>query len=101
MNTISRPARYAADRSLKLQSFEVIRRGEDIYVVASQIDRATQPRPSDKEIQDILAKSVRLDAKPAAERDGGLQAFAPDAATVREIRVTVTATPEAANPASL
>ncbi len=40
-----------------------------------------EPRLSDKDIQDMLAKSVRLYAERAAERDGGLQAFAPDADT--------------------
>ena len=30
-----RPGRIVADRRLKLKNFEVVRRGEDIYVVAS------------------------------------------------------------------
>jgi hypothetical protein len=56
-----------------------------------------EPRLSDKDIQDILAKSVRLYAERAAERDGGLQAFAPDAATATEVMVTVTAMLKAVN----
>jgi hypothetical protein len=50
-----------------------------------------EPQLSDIDIQDMLAKSVRLYAERAAERDGALPAFAPDAATATEVMVTVTA----------
>ena len=56
-----------------------------------------EPRLSDKDIQDMLAKSVRLYAERAAERDGELQAFAPGAATATEVMVTVTAMLKAVN----
>lgn len=56
-----------------------------------------EPRLSDGAIQDMLAKSVRLYAERAAERDGELQAFAPDAATATEVMVTVTAMLKAVN----
>jgi hypothetical protein len=55
------------------------------------------PRPSDADIQAMLAKSVRLYAERAAEREGGLPAFAPDAATATEVMVTVTAMLRAVN----
>ena len=55
------------------------------------------PWLSDTDIQDMLAKSVRLYAQRAAERDGGLHAFAPDAATATEVMVTVTAMLKAVN----
>ena len=45
----------------------------------------------------MLAKSVRLYAERAAERDGALPAFAPDAATATEVMVTVTAMLKAVN----
>jgi hypothetical protein len=54
-------------------------------------------RLSDTDIQDMLAKSVRLYAERSAERDGKLQAFAPDAATATEVMVTVTAMLKAVN----
>lgn len=57
----------------------------------------TAGRPSDADIQDILAKSVRLYAERAAERDGGLPAFSADAATATEVMVTVTAMLKAVN----
>ena len=56
-----------------------------------------EPRLCDKDIQDMLAKSVRLYAERAVERDGGLQAFAPGAATATEVMVTVTAMLKAVN----
>jgi hypothetical protein len=55
------------------------------------------PRLSDTDIQDMLAKSVRLYAERAAEREGGLPAFASDAATATEVMVTVTAMLKAVN----
>jgi len=48
-------------------------------------------RLSDAEIQSMLANAVRLYAERAAERDGALPAFAPDAITATEAMVTVTA----------
>jgi hypothetical protein len=55
------------------------------------------PRLGDTDIQDMLAKSVRLYAERAAEREGGLPAFASDAATATEVMVTVTAMLKAVN----
>ena len=52
---------------------------------------------SDRDIQDMLAKSVRLYAERAAERDGALPAFAQDAVTATEVMVTVTAMLKAVN----
>jgi hypothetical protein len=57
----------------------------------------TDGRPSDADIQEMLAKSVRLYAERAAERDGGLTAFSADAATATEVMVTVTAMLKAVN----
>ena len=57
----------------------------------------TDGRPSDADIQDMLAKSVRLYAERAAECDGALPAFAQDAVTATEVMVTVTAMLKAAN----
>ena len=58
---------------------------------------STEPQLSDIDIQDMLAKSVRLYAERAAERDGALPAFAADAATATEVMVTVTAMLKAVN----
>lgn len=63
---------------------------------AETIARATG-RPSDAEIQSILANAVRLYAERAAERDGVLPAFASDAVTATEAMVTVTAMLKAVN----
>ena len=52
---------------------------------------------SDSEIQDMLANAVRLYAERAAERDGALPAFTPDAVTATEVMVTVTAMLKAVN----
>ncbi|MGE5164474.1 MAG: hypothetical protein ACM3IH_10675 [Sphingobacteriales bacterium] len=57
--------------------------------MSSQLDTIT--RPSDVEIQGMLAKAVRLYAERAAECDGALPAFAPDAVTATEVMVAVTA----------
>lgn len=57
----------------------------------------TVARPSDADIQNMLAEAVRLYAERAAERDGALPAFAPDAATATEVMVTVTAMLKAVN----
>ena len=58
-------------------------------------------RPSDAEIQIMLANAVRLYAERAQEyteeRDGALPAFASDAATATEVMVTVTAMMKAVN----
>ena len=54
-------------------------------------------RLSNAEIQLMLAKAVRLYAERAAERDGTLPAFAPDATTATEVMVTVTAMLKAVN----
>lgn len=56
-----------------------------------------ETRPSDAEIQTMLANAVRLYAERAAERDGALPAFASDAATATEVMVTVTAMMKAVN----
>jgi hypothetical protein len=58
---------------------------------------STTERPSDAQVQDMLAKAVRLYAERAAERDGALPAFAPDAASATEVMVTVTAMLKAVN----
>ena len=63
--------------------------------MSSQVDALS--RPSDAEIQNTLARAVRLYAERAAERDGVLPAFAPDAATATEVMVTVTAMLKAVN----
>jgi len=67
--------------------------------MSSQVEAIapTGERPSDAQIQDMLAKAVRLYAERAAERDGALPAFAPEAATATEVMVTVTAMLEAVN----
>lgn len=53
--------------------------------------------PSDGDIQQMLAKAVRLYAERAAKRDGILPAFASDAVTATEVMVTVTAMLKAVN----
>jgi hypothetical protein len=58
---------------------------------------STTERPSDAQVQDMLAKAVRLYAERTAERDGALPAFAPDAASATEVMVTVTAMLKAVN----
>jgi hypothetical protein len=63
---------------------------------AETIARASE-RPSDAEIQDMLAKAVRLYAGRVAEREGALPAFPADAATATEVMVTVTALLKAVN----
>jgi hypothetical protein len=54
-------------------------------------------RPSDTDIQSMLAKAVRLYAQRAGEQDGALPAFASDAATATDVMVTVTAMLKAVN----
>jgi hypothetical protein len=63
--------------------------------MSSQLD--TVEGLSDAEIQDTLAKAVRLYAQRAAERDGALPAFPSDAATATDVMVTVTAMLKAVN----
>jgi hypothetical protein len=58
---------------------------------------STTERPSDSQVQDMLAKAVRLYAERTAERDGVLAAFAPDAVSATEVMVTVTAMLKAVN----
>ncbi len=57
----------------------------------------TNERPSDAEIQKMLANAVRLYAERAAERDDALPAFPPEATTATEVMVTVTAMLKAVN----
>jgi hypothetical protein len=57
----------------------------------------TGSRLSDTDIQAMLAIAVRLYAERAAEREDGLPAFAPDAATATEVMVAVTAMLKAVN----
>ena len=61
--------------------------------MSSQADHLTDAgtRPSDAEIQAMLAKAVRLYAERAAEHDGSLAAF-PAAAQVTPTDVVVTVT---------
>ncbi len=55
-------------------------------------------RPSDAEIQNMLAQAVRLYAERAAEREGGLSAFPPQAPmTATEVMITTTAMLKAVN----
>ncbi|MGB8043937.1 MAG: hypothetical protein WCF66_13335 [Pseudolabrys sp.] len=63
---------------------------------AETIARATE-RPSDAEIQNMLANAVRLYAERSAERDGDLPAFPADAVTATDVMVTVTAMLKAVN----
>jgi hypothetical protein len=58
---------------------------------------STAERPSDAQVQDMLAKAVRLYAERAAERDSALPAFASDAVSATEVMVTVTAMLKAVN----
>jgi hypothetical protein len=58
----------------------------------------TMQRPSDAEIQDMLAQAVRHYAERAAETDGALPAFPSSAPmTATEVMVTVTAMLKAVN----
>jgi hypothetical protein len=67
--------------------------------MSSQVETiaSTGEGPSDAQIQDMLAKAVRLYAERAAAHDGPLPAFGPDAATATEVMVTVTAMLKAVN----
>ncbi|HKA76284.1 MAG TPA: hypothetical protein VKD19_04175 [Pseudolabrys sp.] len=63
--------------------------------MSSQVDALR--RPSDADVQDMLAKAVRLYAERATERDGAFPAFASDAVTATEVMVTVAAMLSAVN----
>jgi hypothetical protein len=67
--------------------------------MSSQAETQAHPntRLSDAEIQDMLAKAVRLYAERVAERDGALPAFSAGQATATEVMVTVTAMLKAVN----
>jgi hypothetical protein len=63
-----------------------------------QADTVADTRPSDAEIQTMLAKAVRLYAERAAETDGPLAPFPADAPmTATEVVVTVSAMLKAVN----
>ena len=67
--------------------------------MSSQAEATKSPeqRFSDSDIQEMLARAVRLYAERAAERDGALPAFGPDSATATDVMVTVTAMLKAVN----
>jgi hypothetical protein len=68
--------------------------------MSSQVDQSARAaeRPSDADIQAMLAQAVRLFAERAAEADGGLPAFPSGAQmTATEVMVTVTAMVKAVN----
>ena len=52
---------------------------------------------SDSDIQDNLAKAIRLYAERVAERDDALPAFPADAVTATDVMVTATAMLKAVN----
>ena len=52
---------------------------------------------SDSDIQNNLAKAIRLYAERAGERDDALPAFPPDAVTATDVMVTVSAMLKAVN----
>jgi hypothetical protein len=63
--------------------------------MSSQLE--SMARPSDAEIQAMLANAVRLYSERAAEREGALPAFAADAVTATDVMVTTTAMLKAVN----
>jgi hypothetical protein len=68
--------------------------------MSSQADTLARAgeKPNDAEIQTMLAQAVRLYAERAAEAEGALPAFPPDASmTATEVMVTVTAMLKAVN----
>jgi hypothetical protein len=66
--------------------------------MSSQPEPIATKRPSDADIQDMLAKAVRLYAERVAECDHTLAAFPSDAAvTATDVMVTVTAMLKAVN----
>ncbi len=61
-------------------------------------EKTIDARPSDTEIQDMLAHAVRLYAERAAEREGGLTAFPAGAqVTATDVMVTASAMLKAVN----
>ena len=66
--------------------------------MSSQAETMAETRPSDADIQAMLAKAVRLYAERAGESDAPLPAFPTDAPmTATEVVVTVTAMLKAVN----
>jgi hypothetical protein len=66
--------------------------------MSSQAEPIAAQRLSDNDIQDMLAKAVRLFAGRVAENDAALPAFPADAqVTATEVMVTVTAMLKAVN----
>lgn len=67
--------------------------------MSSQVETIARAmdRPSDAEIQSMLANAVRLYSERVTERDGVMPAFEPDALTATEVMVTVTAMLKAVN----
>jgi hypothetical protein len=64
----------------------------------AELNARSAGRPSDAEIQDMLAKAARLYAERAAESDSALPAFpAASQVTATDVMVTVTAMLKAAN----
>ena len=61
-----------------------------------QVDVAAE-RLSDAEIQNMLAKAVRLYAERMEQRDGALPAFSSEQVTATEVMVTITAMLKAVN----
>ena len=62
-----------------------------------EVTASTAERPSDAQVQDMLANAVRLYTERAVERDAALPAFASDAVSATEVMVTVTAMLKAVN----
>jgi hypothetical protein len=65
--------------------------------MSSPTEPIADGRPSDATIQEMLARAVRLYAERAAEREGGLPAFAAEAVTATDVMVTATAMLKAVN----
>ena len=67
--------------------------------MSSQADIAVPANAdlSDSDIQNNLAKAIRLYAERVAERDGALPAFPADAVTATDVMVTATAMLKAVN----
>ena len=63
----------------------------------AEIAMLTNERLSDVDIQNNLAKAIRLYAERAAELDGALPAFPLDAVTATDVMVTASAMLKAVN----
>ncbi len=63
----------------------------------AEIAMLTNEGLSDLDIQNNLAKAIRLYAERAAERDGALPAFPSDAVTATDVMVTASAMLKAVN----